>query len=44
MLLGIDHVVIAVADPDEAAAQLELEPGLAATGAGAMTRSGHSIG
>jgi hypothetical protein len=34
MLLGIDHLVIAVADPDEAAAQLELEPGLAATGGG----------
>jgi hypothetical protein len=34
MFLGIDHLVIAVADPDEAAAQLELEPGLAATGGG----------
>jgi hypothetical protein len=34
MLLGIDHLVIAVDDADEAAAQLELEPGLAATGGG----------
>ena len=34
MFLGIDHVVIAVADPDEAAAQLERELGLAATGGG----------
>ncbi len=34
MFLGIDHLVIAVADPDVAAAQLERELGLAATGAG----------
>ena len=34
MFLGIDHLVIAVADPDEAAAQLERELGLAATGGG----------
>jgi hypothetical protein len=34
MFLGIDHLVIAVADPDEAAAELERELGLAATGGG----------
>jgi hypothetical protein len=34
VFLGIDHVVIAVADPDEGAAQLERELGLAATGGG----------
>ena len=34
MFLGIDHLVIAVADPDEAAAQLEREAGLIATGGG----------
>jgi len=34
MFLGIDHLVIAVADPDDAAAQLEGELGLAATGGG----------
>lgn len=34
MLLGIDHLVIAVADPDAAAAELEAELGLAATGGG----------
>lgn len=34
MFLGIDHLVIAVADPDDAAAQLEAELGLAATGGG----------
>ena len=34
MFLGVDHLVIAVADPDEAAAQLERELGLAATGGG----------
>jgi hypothetical protein len=34
MLLGIDHLVIAVDDPDAAAASLEAELGLAATGAG----------
>lgn len=34
MLLGIDHLVIAVTDPDAAAASLEAELGLAATGGG----------
>jgi Glyoxalase-like domain len=34
MFLSVDHLVIAVADPDEAAAQLERELGLAATGGG----------
>lgn len=34
MRLGIDHLVIAVADPDAAAALLEAELGLAATGGG----------
>jgi hypothetical protein len=34
MFLGIDHLVIAVADPDDAAAQLERELGLLATGGG----------
>ena len=34
MLLGIDHLVIAVADPDDAAARLEETLGLAATGGG----------
>jgi len=34
MLLGIDHLVIAVTDPDAAAALLEAELGLAATGGG----------
>jgi len=34
MLLGIDHVVIAVADPNAGAAQLERELGLASTGGG----------
>jgi len=34
MLLGIDHLVIAVADPDEAAAALEREVGLACSGGG----------
>jgi hypothetical protein len=34
MLLGIDHLVIAVADPDAAAAELEDALGLAATGGG----------
>jgi hypothetical protein len=34
MLLGIDHLVIAVPDPDAAAALLEAELGLAATGGG----------
>ena len=34
MFLGIDHLVIAVADPDDAAAQLEAQLGLEATGGG----------
>lgn len=34
MFLDIDHLVIAVADPDDAAAQLERELGLLATGGG----------
>jgi hypothetical protein len=34
MFLGIDHLVIAVADPDEAAVVLERELGLAASGGG----------
>src|SRR2546426_5169654 len=34
MFLGIDHLVIAVADPDDAAEELERELGLAATGGG----------
>ena len=34
MLLGIDHLVIAVRDPDGAAAQLERDAGLAFTGGG----------
>jgi len=34
VFLGIDHLVIVVADPDEAAAQLDRELGLAATGGG----------
>jgi hypothetical protein len=34
MFLGIDHLVIAVADPDDGAAQLERTLGLAATGGG----------
>ena len=34
MLLGIDHVVLAVDDPDAAAAQIEAKLGLAATGGG----------
>jgi hypothetical protein len=34
MLLGIDHLVIAVSDPDVAAAELEATLGLAATGGG----------
>jgi len=34
MFLGIDHLVIAVPDPDPAAAQLERELGLEATGGG----------
>jgi len=34
MLLGLDHLVIAVADPDAAAAELERTVGLACTGGG----------
>jgi len=34
MFLGIDHLVIAVADPDDAAAQLEADLGLEASGGG----------
>ncbi len=34
MFVGIDHLVIAVADPNEAAAQIKRELGLAATGGG----------
>jgi hypothetical protein len=34
MLLGIDHLVIACADPDAAAAELERDPGLRAGGGG----------
>ena len=34
MLLGIDHLVIAVRDPDAAAAELERDTGLAFTGGG----------
>ena len=34
VLLGIDHVVLAVDDPDAAAAELEAKLGLAATGGG----------
>lgn len=40
MLLGIDHLVIAVADPDAAAAELEAAVGLAATGGGRHERMG----
>ncbi|TMD28247.1 MAG: VOC family protein, partial [Chloroflexi bacterium] len=34
MLLGIDHLVIAVAVPDDATAQLEQELGLTSAGGG----------
>lgn len=34
MLLGLDHIVVAVADPDDAAAELESSVGLACTGGG----------
>lgn len=40
MLLGIDHLVIAVPDPDAAAADLESALGLAATGGGSHERAG----
>ncbi|MGC8634428.1 MAG: VOC family protein [Candidatus Limnocylindrales bacterium] len=40
MLLGIDHLVIAVADPDEAGVRLEQEIGLAAADGGAHPAMG----
>ncbi len=40
MLLGIDHVVIACADPDAAAGELERELGLRASGGGRHQRLG----
>jgi hypothetical protein len=40
MLLGIDHLVIAVADPNAAAADLEAALGLAATGGGRHEKAG----
>ena len=40
MLLGIDHLVIAVADPDVAAADMESALGLAATGGGRHEKAG----
>jgi hypothetical protein len=40
MLLGIDHLVIAVPDPDGAAADLEAALGLAATGGGRHEHAG----
>jgi len=40
MLTGIDHLVIAVADPDAAAADLEAALGLAATAGGRHERAG----
>ena len=40
MLLGIDHLVIAVPEPDAAAADLEAALGLAATGGGRHERAG----
>jgi hypothetical protein len=42
MLLGIDHLVIAVPDPDAAAAQLEAALGLAATGGGRHAAGTHN--
>ena len=42
MLLGIDHLVIAVADPDAAAADLEAALGLAATAGGRHPEAGTS--
>jgi hypothetical protein len=42
MLLGIDHLVIAVADPDAAAAELEGALGLAATGGGRHATGTHN--
>ena len=40
MLLGIDHLVIAVPDPDAAAADLEAALGIAATGGGRHEQAG----
>ena len=40
MLLGIDHLVIAVADPDAASAELEVKLGLAPGGGGRHDRLG----
>ena len=40
MLLGIDHLVIAVTDPDAAAADLEAAVGIAATGGGRHEKAG----
>jgi hypothetical protein len=42
MLLGIDHLVIAVRDPDAAAAALERSVGLAATGGGRHESGTHN--
>ncbi len=42
MLLGIDHLVIAVDDPDAAAAELEAELGLAATAGGRHDAGTHN--
>lgn len=42
MLLGIDHLVIAVDDPDAAAAELEATLGLAATGGGRHDTGTHN--
>jgi hypothetical protein len=42
MLLGIDHLVIAVPDPDAAAAELEAALGLAATGGGRHASGTHN--
>jgi hypothetical protein len=42
MLLGIDHLVIAVEDPDAAAGSLEAEVGLAATGGGRHVSGTHN--
>ncbi len=40
MLIGIDHLMIAVADPDAAAADLEAALGVAATGGGRHEKAG----
>lgn len=40
MILGVDHLVIAVADPDVAAADLEREAGVAFTGGGRHEHAG----